>query len=31
APVMYFSSDRFDHMALITDGRVLPYLLHALP
>ena len=31
APVIYFSSDRFDHMALITDGRVLPYLLHALP
>lgn len=31
APVMYFSSDRFDHMAIVTDGRVLPYLLHALP
>lgn len=31
APVLYLSSDRFDHMALVTDGRVLPYLLHALP
>ena len=31
APVMYFVSDRFDHMAMVTDGRVLPYLLHALP
>lgn len=31
APVMYFVSDRFDHMAIVTDGRVLPYLLHALP
>jgi pimeloyl-ACP methyl ester carboxylesterase len=31
AQVIYFSSDRFDHMALVTDGRVLPYLLHALP
>lgn len=31
APVIYFSSDRFDHMAIVTDGRVLPYLLHVLP
>ena len=31
APVIYFSSDRFDHMAIVTDGRVLPFLLHALP
>ena len=31
APVLYFSSDRFDHMQLVTDGRVLPYLLRALP
>jgi len=31
APVVYFSSDRFDHMAIVTDGRVIPYLLHALP
>lgn len=30
-PVLSITSDRFDHMALITDGRVLPYLLHALP
>lgn len=31
APVLYLSSDRFDHMALVTDGRVLPFLLHQLP
>ena len=31
APVVYLNSDRFDHMSIITEGRVLPYLLHALP
>ncbi len=31
AAVMYFNSDRFDHMAIVSDGRVLPYLLRALP
>lgn len=31
APVLSITSDRFDHMALVTDGRVLPWLLHALP
>jgi hypothetical protein len=31
APVMYLSSERFDHMGLVTEGRVLPFLLHTLP
>ena len=31
APVVYLNSERFDHMSIITEGRVLPYLLHTLP
>ena len=31
APVVYLNSDRFDHMSIVTEGRVLPYLLHTLP
>jgi hypothetical protein len=31
APVMYLNSERFDHMGIITDGRVMPFLLHSLP
>lgn len=30
APLLYFQSERFDHMAMVTTGRVLPWLLHAL-
>ncbi len=30
APVLYFQSERFDHMGLITSGRLLPWLLHVL-
>lgn len=30
APLLYFRSDRFDHMGLITSGRLLPWLLHVL-
>ncbi len=31
ASVLYIQQERFDHMQLITDGRVLPALLHLLP
>jgi hypothetical protein len=30
APLLYFQDERFDHMGLITSGRLLPWLLHAL-
>ncbi len=30
APVLYFQDERFDHMGLITSGRLLPWLLHVL-
>ncbi len=30
APVLYFQSERFDHMGLITSGRLLPWLLHVI-
>lgn len=30
APVVYFQSERFDHMGLVTSGRLLPWLLHVL-
>lgn len=30
APVVALKSDRFDHMSLVTEGRLLPWLLHAL-
>ena len=30
APVVMLRSERFDHMSLITQGRLLPWLLHAL-
>ena len=30
APVLYFQSERFDHMGLVTNGRLLPWLLHVL-
>ena len=30
APVLYFQSERFDHMGLVTSGRLLPWLLHVL-
>jgi len=30
APVVALKSERFDHMALVTQGRLLPWLLHAL-
>ncbi len=29
ARVLYFQSERFDHMGLVTSGRLLPWLLHA--
>ncbi len=28
--VLYFQSERFDHMAMVTSGRLLPWLLHVL-
>ncbi len=31
ARVLYLQSERFDHMGQVTDGRLLPWLLHALP
>ncbi len=30
APLLYFQSERFDHMGMVTSGRLLPWLLHAL-
>ncbi len=30
AEILYFQSERFDHMGLITSGRLLPWLLHVL-
>lgn len=31
APILFLNSERFDHMGLVTEKRVIPWLLHALP
>ena len=31
APLLYLNSERFGHMEIVTDGHVLPFLLHSLP